>query len=208
MSRRTVVVRSVMLRLLFAAWVVALSILGAALLAFHLVALPAPSPTDPRLTAAIDASRTPADAGRWLVLHVLYARCQCSQRILDHLRRDRRPPDVVERIVIVDDPPGPIPGGSIPGFAIESMTTDELVARYHVEAAPLLIVVSPDGAVRYAGGYTESKQGNAIHDLEVISAIRRGTFVSRLPLFGCAVSAALSRTMDPLGLKSAPGVSR
>jgi hypothetical protein len=188
------------------AWVALCIVLGGYLLAGHLLTLPTPSLADPELHQAIAANRRSDQRGRWLVLHVLSEDCQCSRRVLDHLLADPRPPGVAERIVLVtDDPAGsraPIAAIRERGFDLDVVTPDDLVARYHVEAAPLLVIVDPGDAVRYVGGYTPRKQAADIRDVAVIAAVHRGEAVEPLPAFGCAVGRALSSKLDPLGVRT------
>jgi hypothetical protein len=86
-------------------------------------------------------------------------------------------------------------------FRVIKVGVDELEA-YHIAAAPLLVVLGPDGSVRYSGGYTEQKQGPAIRDLEILAAAARDERPSHspLPVFGCAVAADLRRRLDPTGI--------
>ena len=56
------------------AWVAVCLLVGGPLLAGHLLTLAVPAAGDP----AIAATRTPADAGQWLALHVRSAECRCS----------------------------------------------------------------------------------------------------------------------------------
>ena len=86
------------------------------------------------------------------------------------------------------------------GMPVILATEDEASATFHIVAAPTLVVVAPDDTVRYAGGYTERKQGPDPRDLAILAAVRAGHFVAPLPIFGCAVSARLRSTINPLGL--------
>jgi len=75
-------------------------------------------------------------------------------------------------------------------FGVTRITAVSL-SRYEIEAAPMLIVLDPSNNVRYAGGYTERKQGPAISDLQIIADTQAAREVSALPVFGCAVSERL-----------------
>lgn len=176
---------------------------GSLLLANHLLTLPTPAMADPALQLAIAATRTPAQRGRWRVLHVLSEDCGCSQRVLAHLRTSLRPAGVVERVVLVQEA-GVAAVTRVEmaalGFELDVVTPDELVRRYRLEAAPLLVVVDPVDQVRYLGGYTPRKQAADVRDLAMIAAVLRGDRPGPLPVFGCAVSRALRAKLDPLGL--------
>jgi hypothetical protein len=186
-----------------AAWVVACVVVGAYLLASHLLTLPTPAAADPVLRRAIAAQRHAGQRDRWLVLHVVFDDCGCSQRVLAHLLSTRRPAGVAERVVYVTEHPAEASTGAIPahGFELEVVTPDQLAAEYHIEAAPLLVIVDPHDTVRYAGGYTPRKQADDVRDLAVITAVLHGEAVESLPAFGCAVGRSLRSTLDPLGIR-------
>ncbi len=199
MSRARVLARACVI-----AWVALCILGGALLLARHLLTLPTPAMADPALQMALAATRSPAQRGRWRVLHVLSEDCGCSQRVLAHLRGTVRPPGVVERVVLVHQA-GLAAATRVEmaalGFELDVVTPDELVRRYRLEAAPLLVVVDPVDRVRYLGGYTPRKQAADVRDLALIAAVRRGDHPAPLPVFGCAVSRALRAQLDPLGLE-------
>jgi len=184
------------------AWAVICVLMGASLLADHLLTLPAPAAAS--LRDVVAAQRRVDQRDRWLVLHVVAAGCGCSARVLEHLLATPRPPGVIERVVFVVEPGGVAPAAAIRdhGFDLDVVTPDELGARYHVEAAPLLVVVDPHDGVRYVGGYTPRKQAADLRDLAVIAATRRGETVPPLPAFGCAVGRALRSKLDPLGFRN------
>ena len=196
-----VLVRTALVRVGFSAWNVTVTVPGAYLMAGHLLTLPTPVETDPAVAAAIDAAREPADRGRWLVVHVMYADCGCSQRLLTQLVTRRALPDVRERVVLVghDEALGARLRNA--GFGFEELTAEELAQKYRAESAPMLMVANPAGALVYAGGYSDRKRGPETKDVEVVRQLQRGERVARLPLYGCAVSKKLQGELDPLGLK-------
>lgn len=177
-----------------AVWFAVMVVLGAGLLARHVVALPAPLPS-PKLATSLDALRRPAERGKWLATHVLFAECRCSQRIVDHLVASSRPNDWSELVLWVG---GPAPSSILEQrFDVRRVSPAEL-ASYGIESAPMLIAVDPEGHVRYAGGYTERKQGPVIDDLRILQAAQRPAFIASLPVFGCAVSDRLKRELSTL----------
>jgi hypothetical protein len=186
-------------------WAAVCVLLGTYLLASHLLTLPAPAPTDPVLHRGIAARRGAHQLDRWLVLHIVFDECACSQRVLDHLLGNRRPPGVAERIVLVTDNRAARAAliAAIPahGFELDVVTPEQLIADYHIEAAPLLVIVDPGDTVRYVGGYTPRKQASDVRDLAVIAAVQRGEPVEPLPTFGCAIGRALNSRLDPLGIR-------
>jgi hypothetical protein len=186
-------------------WLVMGAVLGADLLASHLVTLPTPAADDPALRQAMIAARPAATRGRWLMVHVLLQSCGCSRRILQHLETDARPADVGELVVLVAPPgaadPRAIAALTTRGFAVRVVAPEALRPDLHVDAAPLLVILDPADAVRYVGGYTRRKQSPDVHDVAILADLRAGTQPEALPSFGCAVSQGLARKLDPLGIK-------
>ena len=169
-------------------WFVVMGAVASSLLARHV--MPLPPPEDP----AAD------ETGRWMAVHVLYSECPCSRRIVAHLLASERPRDVVEHVVLVGEGAGRADALRTRGFDVLEIEPDELAARFGIDAVPLLVVLDPDGATRYVGGYAERKQGPELHDLEIIARARAGYDDDDLPLFGCAVGRALRQAINPLGL--------
>ncbi len=134
------------------------------------------------------------------MVHVLYTECRCSQRIVSHLTESVRPEGVREHVLLVGNDARMEKALSEKSFAITHVTASELSARYHVGAAPLFLVVAPDGSIRYSGGYTSAKQGPEPKDLELFSEIQSRGIATALPIFGCAVSAELRALINPLRL--------
>jgi hypothetical protein len=173
-------------------WFGGLTVLCAGMLARHLIALPAPSATKllgQRLSSL--ASSTPA----FVAVHVLSSECQCSQRVVRHLLDSERPSGWHEIVLWVGElAPAP---ELVAKFDVRRLTTAELAAL-GIEAAPILIAIDPSGDVRYAGGYTDRKQGPVFHDLEVLAAARGPALFAALPVYGCATSDRLQRALSKL----------
>jgi hypothetical protein len=180
-----------------AVWFVIMLGVGASLLARHAVALPRPT-IDPALVTAMASLRTPDDAGRWMVVHVLYTECRCSQRIADHLLAAAPPSDLAEHVLLIGHQPELEARLIAHSYRVLSVTRAELEERFHVVAAPSFLVMAPDGSVRYAGGYTVSKQGADPRDRVVLADVRMGKQVDPLPVLGCAVSEQLQAELNPL----------
>ena len=175
------------------AWFVAMTLLSAGLLARHLLAMPTPTRTA-RLGQHLLALRGTAPPA-WLAVHVISSECRCSQRIVSHLLDSVRPAGWSEIVLWVGDLAPSV--DLTRRFDVRRVTAADL-ATYEIEAAPLLVAVAPDGAVRYAGGYTDRKQGPVIHDLELLAAARSAIEIPALPLFGCATSERLQRALASL----------
>ena len=189
--------RVVIVRAAFSLWAAAVVVPGAYLMAGHLLTLRVPSEGDPVVAAAVDATRSPEDRGRWLAVHVMYADCGCSQRLMTYLISRRSLPDIRERIVLVGHDDALASRARVAGFAFEELSAEALAARYHAESAPMLIVASPDGKLRYAGGYADRKRGPDTKDVDILRRLQRGERVRDLPLYGCAVSQ--NKQVHPFG---------
>jgi len=200
-GRFTAEARRWIARIGFWAWAALVMFAGASLTAAHSYGLPKPPAS--ALEATVQLLREPGDTG-WLVIHVLYGKCPCSQRIRTHLIDRKRTPDAAETVLIIDGDESMAAPLRDAGFAVRTLTAAELRDRYHIEAAPLLVVASPSGELRYRGGYTARPSSTEVHDVEIIRDARSASPPESLPLFGCAVSRELQRALDPLGIKYAP----
>jgi hypothetical protein len=185
-------------RLGLAIWFVLLVGVCATLLGRHLIALPRP-PNDVALAQAMSSLRG-VGGGGWMTVHVLYAECTCSLLVAEHVLAGPRPAGVTERILLIGHDAGLETRFASEGFPVAVVTEDEAATRFHVVAAPALVILAPDDTVRYVGGYTERKQGPDPKDLAIVADARAGKDVSPLPIFGCAVSARLRASLNPLGL--------
>jgi hypothetical protein len=181
------------------AWLALMLVAGSYLLAAHLLTLPEPDRADPVFAAAV-AATPPADTG-WRTLHFLFASCPCSRGVFDHLVSSDRPSGVTERLVLIDDDGSWAAEAAHAGYEVEALTAEQLYETYNVESAPLFVVVDPEGSPRFVGGYTDRKRGPVYHDLDVIDALLAGATTPDLPLFGCAVSRQLQRSVDPMALR-------
>jgi hypothetical protein len=153
------------------------------------------------LVRALAARTLPEERGRFTVTHVLYSECRCSQRIVSHLIERGARQDVSESSLLVGPSELLIAPLQAAGYRVETVQPSELKSRYAIEAAPLLIVADPSHAIRYLGGYTERKQALDMHDQRIITGVLAGEDAQELPLFGCAVSRALQKLLDPFGLQ-------
>ena len=188
-------------------WAVAVLVVGAGLMAPHVIALPVPALNDGRLALAL-RTLPGATSGRWTALHVLYERCGCSSRVLAHLMARRARADLNEQMLFVRDSPQADPGvedtavrARGAGFGFASVTPAELAQRYQIEAVPLLVVADAAGRIRYSGGYTEKCDAVEVDDVPIIDGVRSGRTVYARPVFGCAVSSRMQEAIDPLRLK-------
>jgi hypothetical protein len=185
-----------MTRVGLALWLAGMTVLGAALLARHLLPLPAGPTAAERDFASL---RRPSDGDDWLMVHVLYASCRCSERMADHLTSRTRPAHVVERVLLVGDSPD-LSGRLVrAGFEVDLVCAEELETRYGVVAGPLLIITDTH-RVLYSGGYTDRKQASSVKDVEILATLRAHVATAALPVYGCPISDRLTARLNPLGL--------
>ncbi|HEY4223077.1 MAG TPA: hypothetical protein VGO62_17085, partial [Myxococcota bacterium] len=154
---------------ILAAWATTCSLFSGALLAFHLVALPTPARDDPQLSAALAAHSDASERARWHLVHVMYARCPCSKKIIDHLIARGPMPGVAETVLIVGADAALDARVTSAGFSVRDETATSLREQWHIEAAPLFLVADPSGRIRYEGGYTTVKQGPDIEDTAILA---------------------------------------
>ncbi|WP_224246134.1 hypothetical protein [Hyalangium gracile] len=173
------------------------------LTAGHLLTLPEPT------SAAELTRRLQADAARegrpgaGYVLHVLASGCRCSQRVLEHLLLRGPQPSYAEKVLLIGRDEGIGERLTARGFGFESISSEELKARYAIEGAPLMLVLGDEGRLEYSGGYSRRRQGT-LEDVAILRAVESGGRPGALPLYGCALSRELQREVDPLGLKYTP----
>ncbi len=187
---------------LLASWALTMIVVGSCLMVSHWVPLPRPEVDDHQWWHTLANTRTDQVSGRWSAFHFLYAECPCSRRVLEHVIARAPHDDVVERIVLVGKNPSLGETAEQLGYEVDCISPEQLMIKYGVESAPLLVVFDPQGMPRYVGGYTSRKQGPDIQDGTIITRLLAGQEVEPLPLYGCAVSSSLQSIVDPLGLKS------
>ena len=180
-------------------WAALVLLVGSLLLGRHLIALPRPE-LGAVATRAWAGLRAPADRARWLAVHVLYAGCRCSGRVVDHLVQAPRLPAVSEVVLWVGQDPESQARLSASGLRVIDVDAQVLQDRFGIEAAPVLVVLDQHDRARYLGGYTARKQGPAIQDRQILSALLGGGVPDTNPVLGCAVSARLEKALNPAGL--------
>jgi hypothetical protein len=194
-------------QLAFVFWAVLGFVIATSLAAQHLYVLPAPDANGLALARSL-RSLTGDERGTWSAFHVLYARCQCSQNIVEHLGRSARPSNTREHVLLVGTERDLVSlRAKLPenGFRLHRFEAEVLKQRFHIQSAPLLIVTDAEQSVRYAGGYSERKQGPLLEDVEIVRSLQSNFATRRLPIFGCAVSKELQALLDPLSLARISG---
>jgi hypothetical protein len=186
--------------LLLGFWGAPLLLMVSVLMGAHWLTLPAPGAADPTLARAVLAS-TAGERGSWHMLHVLYADCRCSQRVLDYIVERSTPPDVAETVLLVGHVPARTPTLEARGIRVIETTADQLQSDFGIESAPVLIIADARGSVRYVGGHAREPQARAYEDLAILQRLRTGLEHDALAVYGCAVSRELQSRLDPIGVK-------
>lgn len=182
----------------YAVWAFAMLSLCAYLLGGHLLTLPVPAVTNRALEENIAQLRSRPG---WMMVHVLYPECTCSQRILEHVLRREPLSGVREHVLLVGREASIEARLRRKSRAYSVIRKRELSTVYGIEAAPILVISDPSDQLRYVGGYTERKQGPQIQDSKVLAELKAEKRLEPLPLFGCAVGEALSAAIDPLDIR-------
>lgn len=186
-------------KVLIVCWGVVMTLVCTVMMGRHSIPLPAQNASDQQVARALAVHRTPSQADRWMMVHVFFSSCPCSRRLAEYLVSEQRPDDIAEHVLLVGDDPEWRARAQAHGLSVHVIEPEQLDASYHLQAAPLLVVLDPLDRVRYLGGYTTRKQGLGIQDLEILQDVRQDITVEALPLFGCAVSRELRRVVDPTG---------
>jgi hypothetical protein len=151
-----------------------------------------------RLSRAMLALRR--DPARAFLVHVIYAQCSCTERLFAHLVKRGAFADAEEVVLFVGDDDLKRRSAGQAGFGFTTVSARELAVRYGLEAAPVLVAFDPAGRLRYAGGYYDHPSTQSPHDQRIHAELAGGASPKPLPVFGCAVSPRLQKSVDPLGI--------
>jgi len=180
---------------LLAVWAAALIVLIASLSIRHLAALP--QPKDAALLAAAMLKYRRQPAAHFLV-HVIYSECSCSRSLLTHLASRRRFPNTEELILFVGRPDPRLKNSR---FEVQTISPSQLIATTGLEAAPVLLIFNPSGALTYAGGYYDHPAANNPLDEKIQAALLAQQPFEPLPIFGCAISPRLQNSLNPFRIR-------
>ena len=136
-------------------------------------------------------------AGKPFLVHVIYSECSCSKSLLAHLLARRTFPDSEELILFVGRDAKTEQAAQRSGFEFSSVSDSELVSRFGLEAAPVLLVFDAGSKLRYAGGYYDHPATITPLDEKIHEQLAVGANVQPLPVFGCAISGRLQKSLDP-----------
>jgi len=117
---------------------------------------------------------------------------------LTHLIARGRFRDAEELILFVGSDPGNRETALRAGFGFQNISDSDLISRFGVEAAPVLVIFNSNGELRYAGGYYNHPATIRPLDEQIHGQLEAGKVTAALPVFGCAVSLRLQRSLDPL----------
>jgi hypothetical protein len=184
-------------RLLLVVWIIVTLVGLAALSVQHMASLP--EPDDEALLSRAMLTLRRGSSQNFLV-HVIYGECSCARSLLAHLVARRPFPGAEELVLFVGADSRKEESAKRAGFAFKATPAPELVSRFGLEAAPILIVFDAAGRLRYAGGYYAHPATITPLDERIYGQLAAGAKVAPLPVFGCAVSSRLQKSLDPLGL--------
>lgn len=157
-----------------------------------------------RTIAALLALRQARDRG--LVVHVIAAHCSCTERLFRHLLERPRFEGMEEIVLFAGEDARKQSDAVRAGLRYATVTDAALVQRFALEAAPVIFIFDARGTLRYAGGYFDHPSALRPLDEQLQARVARGDAVTPLPVYGCAVGAALRERVDPLGIRDAVGI--
>jgi hypothetical protein len=184
-------------KLLLAGWAVLTLLAIGSLAVSHTAAMPEPA-RGAQLAAAALALRQ--DASRPFLVHVISARCSCTERLFAHLMERGPFPGTGELVLFVGEDPSKQAAAARVGFRYRALSAAELSGRFELEAAPVLLAFDAAGRMRYVGGYFRHPSAIFPQDASIHAQLARGATPAPLPVYGCAVSASLQKKVDPLGI--------
>jgi hypothetical protein len=184
-------------KLLLAGWVIITMVGLASLSLGHMAAMPEPD-DQARLTREMLALRR--DPARSFFVHVIYAGCSCTERLFAHLTERARFPGADEIVLFIGEDPAKRRAAELAGLRFITASPAELAARYGIEAAPVLIAFDAGGRLRYLGGYYNHPSTLFPLDEKIHAELAQGAIPKPLPVFGCAVSQRLQKSVDPMGI--------
>jgi len=182
-----------------AAWALVLLGVIAALSLRHAASLPLPNDEARLADAAMQLRRA---SGKNFLVDVIDSDCSCARSLFGHLVSRGPFRGVEELILFVGADPKKRELAERSGFEFAALSDNELISRFGIESAPVLLVFNAAGRLRYAGGYYDHPAAITPVDERIHRQLDSGAHVEPLPVFGCAVSQRLRDALDPLRLRS------
>jgi hypothetical protein len=126
--------------------------------------------------------------GRWQLVYILGAGCSCSTQVAEHLAKRQKLAGLEEKVVTVGETGGAVRQLARLGWDVHPKSAEEVRYLYGARAAPLLVVIDPDGQIRYAGGLARSSGAReGYQEVWIARRIQTGRAIPALPAFGCAL---------------------
>ena len=182
---------------LLAGWAILIIVVIASLSVKHLASLPRPD-NEALLSRAVLRYRRSASLD--FLVHVIYSECTCSSSLLTHLLTRRPFAGTEELILFVGIDPSKQRLARNSGFEFATVTASQLLSHFGLEAAPVLLMFDSAGKLRYAAGYYDSPATVNPLDEKIHAQFLAHARIEALPIFCCAVSPRLQRSLDPIRL--------
>ncbi len=185
-----------MVAIVLVAWALLLMVVSTTLMLGHTYMLPPPTDFE-RMQATVAQF---ADGRENLIIHIIYEHCTCTDSLFRHLLKRGSAKDVAELVLFVgegDERRGAVLKG---GYEYINTSSNFVQERLFIDAAPALLVFHQD-KIQYAGGYYLTSATVNPQDQRIVAAVRVGAHPELLPLYGCPLSRAEQRRIDPLGLR-------
>ena len=182
---------------LLVVWVVVVSVALGSLGVTHMAAMPRPDDESRVARAALALRR---DASADFLVHVIYAGCSCTNRLFAHLVERKPFPGANEVILFVGADSATRHAAERAGYSFRSVTAEEMGATFGLDVAPVMLAFDSAGTLRYIGGYFDRPAAVTALDEQIRRRILAGASPDPLPVYGCAVDAALQRKVDPFGV--------
>ena len=143
----------------------------------------------------------------WQIIHFIGGECKCSEFLTEYLEKRGPSDEFSEKIVIFDDLEDKksfYQRLSKKGFNVYKRDYDKTSNENKPEGIPLLVIASPEGDVKYEGGYSDKMLNpfSKIKDLELAKSHKNNEKdIKTLPAYGCYLSKKYKKWLDPVGLK-------
>jgi hypothetical protein len=141
------------------------------------------------------------DQGSWQAIHLLSTSCSCSRGVAEHLIERGPLSNLKEHIVLAGQDETLESRLKVAGFYVCNLDQETVAQRYRIAGAPWLVIVSPQGQVRYQGGYAPAHARRDYQDEQIWASLFHGRSAESLPVLGCALGKRLQRSIDPFALK-------
>jgi hypothetical protein len=139
-------------------------------------------------------------SGAEFLVHVIPARCSCTERLFAHLMKRGPFRGVEELVLFIGEDAGKERLAAAAGFRFTTVSHGDFATRFALDAAPVLFVFDANARLEYAGGYFDHPATIFARDERIVAELAAGGAPRPLPIYGCPVSAQLQASLDPLGI--------